>query len=153
MPTNQWGNATWLLFHTLAAQIDEDKFNNNKIILIDIVVSTCSHLPCPICMNDAKNIINKANINNIQNKADFIEFLRQFHNIVNIKLGNKTYSEEEIVNMYDKKNLVNVINHFIQIYSRSSGNMKMIAQSFQRKNFIKSITPKLNKLITCSTHK
>ena len=153
MPTDKWGNATWLLFHTLAAQIDEDKFNNNKIILIDIIVSTCSHLPCPICMNDAKKIISKANITNIQNKTDFIEFLRQFHNIVNIKLGNKTYSEEEIENMYAKINLVNIISQFIQIYSEPSGNMRMIVHSFQRKNFLKNIIPKLNKLITCCSHK
>ena len=96
MPTDKWGNATWLLFHTLAAQIDESKFEKNKNLLIEIITTTCAHLPCPTCTKDASNIIKRGNLHNIKTKSDFVEFLRQFHNIVNIKLHKKSYSAEEI---------------------------------------------------------
>lgn len=153
MPTDKWGNATWLLFHTLAAQIQEDKFIEKRDLLIEIIVTTCSHLPCPTCTKDASGIIKRANLHNIKNKSDFIEFLRQFHNIVNIKLQKKTYSSEEILTKYNKVNLVQTMQHFINMFSNSSGNMKMIVHSFQRQNFIKLLAPKLQKIAeSCHSH-
>jgi len=146
MPTKEWGNATWLLFHTLAAQIDETKFAEFKNLLILIITTTCHNLPCPICTQDASNILKKANIHNINTKEDFIEFLRQFHNIVNIKLQQKTFSIEEL-KIYNKIHLINVINNFINLYIKPSGNMKMIINSFQRQNFINQITPKLKLIV------
>lgn len=146
MPTKEWGNATWLLFHTLAAQIDETKFTEFKNSLISIITTTCHNLPCPMCSQDASNILKKANIHNINTKKDFIEFLRQFHNIVNIKLQHKTFSIEEL-KIYDNVHLVNVINNFINLYIKPSGNMKMIINTFQRQNFINQIIPKLKLII------
>ena len=149
MPTDIWGNATWLLFHTLAAQIDENQFVKNRNLLVEIITTTCAHLPCPTCTKDATNIIKRANLHNIKTKKDFIEFLRQFHNIVNIKLNKKSYSEEEIKTKYNKVNLVNVIQNFVNIFSNPSGNMRMITHSFQQQNFIKQLIPKLQKLAQC----
>jgi len=147
MPTDIWGNATWILFHTLSVQINSEKFKENKMELIEIIRSICTHLPCPICTADAINILNKAYINNIKTKEDFIEFLRQFHNIVNIKLGKQEFLKEEINKKYTRLNLINIINHFLNIFSKSSGNMKMIAYSFQRQKIIKELKPKLQKIL------
>ena len=116
MPTDIWGNATWLLFHTLSVQINSKKFEENKMEIIEIIRSICLHLPCHICTSDAKIILNKAYINNIKTKEDFIEFIRQFHNIVNIKLGKQEFLKEEINKKYSTLNLVNIINHFLNIF-------------------------------------
>lgn len=151
MPTDTWGNATWLLFHTIAAQIQEDKFAENRDLLVDVIITTCSNLPCPTCTKDASSILKRANLHNIKNKNDFIEFLRQFHNIVNIKLHKKTYSLDEIENKYNRVNLHQTSEHFINVFSKSSGNMKMIIHTFQRQNFVKQLIPKLEQLIkNCS---
>ena len=147
MPTDTWGNATWLLFHTIAAQIQEDKFIENRNLLVEVIVTTCSNLPCPTCTKHASSIIKRANLHNIKTKNDFIEFLRQFHNIVNIKLNKKTYTIDEIKNKYNRIDLVQITQHFINVFSKSSGNMKMIINTFQRQNFIKQLIPKLQKLV------
>jgi hypothetical protein len=147
MPTKEWGNITWILFHTLAAQIKESNFSKSRNLLIEFVITTCNHLPCPVCTQDASNILKKANIQNIKTKENFIEFLRQFHNIVNLKLNNKTVSEDEIKNMYKKVHLVNIINNFIQLYAKPSGNMKLIIHSYQRQSYINKTVPILTNLI------
>ena len=147
MPTNTWGNITWLLFHTLAAQIDKNKFVQNKDQIITIITKTCAHLPCPTCTRDATEILKKANLKNINTKSDFIEFLRQFHNIVNIKLNNKTVSKEELINMYKKNNLIKIVNLFIKVYTTSYGNMKMMTHNFHKDQFIKQIIPELQSLL------
>ena len=136
MSTKTWGNITWLLWHTLAAQINETEFINNKNILIKLVIDTCHNLPCPTCTNDAKNIINKAYINRIQTKNDFIEFLRQLHNIVNIKLNKPTLSKELLNTKYHNVNLVLVIKSFIYIYRTQYGNIKMMIHNYRKEQFI-----------------
>ena len=153
MPTKEWGNATWLLFHTIAAQIDETKFKEVRSELIDVIIVTCSHLPCPVCTQDASAILKKAYLHKIKTKDHFIEFLRQFHNIVNIKLDQKTFSKEEIENMYNNNNLITVTNNFVNLYLKPSGNMKMIIHTFQRQNFINKILPILKNIINNCLHK
>lgn len=153
MPTKDWGNATWLLFHTIAAQIDETKFEKVKSQLIDVIIDTCDHLPCPMCTQDAGTILKKAYIHKIKTKDHFIEFLRQFHNIVNIKLDQKTFSKEEIKDMYNNMNLITISNNFVNLYLKPTGNMKMIIHTFHRQNFMNKIIPILKNIINNCLHK
>ena len=53
MPTNVWGNATWLFFHVLVENVRQENFEKLKPLIIDIIKDTCSHLPCPYCAEDA----------------------------------------------------------------------------------------------------
>ena len=126
MSTKEWGNITWKFFHTLAEQINESKFPEVRDKLVNIVTTTCEHLPCPDCSEHATRILKKAYIKNIRTKKHFIEFLRQFHNIVNIKLSKKTYNNEEIKDMYNKNNLTQIIYQLISIYSKPTNNSKMM---------------------------
>ena len=66
MSNKEWGTITWIFFHTLAEQINENKFDKVKPLMIKIVTDTCHHLPCPFCRKDATNIIKQAYINRIQ---------------------------------------------------------------------------------------
>ena len=145
---NEWGNITWALFHTLAVQIDKDKFLQVKDKLIMIITKTCQHLPCPVCSKDATEILKKANINNIHTKDDLIEFLRQFHNIVNVKLKKKTMDKQKLENMYKKNNLAEIIQLFIKIYKTSYGNMKLMMHNFHKEQFIKQLQPQLINILT-----
>ena len=147
MSTKEWGNITWKLFHTLAAQIDEDKFSEVREKLINIVIETCNHLPCPDCSDDASNkILKRASIKNIRTKIHFIEFLRQMHNIVNIKLFKKTFTMEEIKDMYNDVNLGATIQQFIYIYSKPTASPRLMAHNMHKKQFIKSFLLKLNEI-------
>jgi hypothetical protein len=147
MSNKEWGNITWSLFHNLAARVKEDKFSEVKDKLINIVISTCNNLPCPICMEHASNhILKRAYIGNIKTKEHFIEFLRQMHNIVNIKLHKKNYTIEEIKDMYLNENLGSIINNFFRIYSIQYHNMRLMANSMNRKIFLKKFANNLNEI-------
>jgi hypothetical protein len=153
MTTKEWGNLTWKLFHTLAAQIRDQDFFRVKDQLIDIVISTCHHLPCPTCTKDAISITTHAKIHDIQTKQDFIEFVRQLHNVVNIKLNKKTYSQSEIKDMYNKIHLANLMTSFIKTYNKTYGNMKMMTHNYHKQKYIAVLIPKLKHVINfCNSH-
>ena len=139
MSNKEWGNITWSFFHTLAARIDESKFHKIRNLVIDLIIDTCKHLPCPVCREDATNIINKSYIQNIQTKRHLVEFLRQLHNIVNIKLHKKIFTEIETKNRYINYNLNKVFEEFTKIYSISYHNMKLNQTDFHKKNFIQKV--------------
>jgi hypothetical protein len=148
MSNKAWGNATWILFHTLAQQIKEDEFIKEKSRLINFVKRTCTHLPCPKCAADATRIVSRAYVDRIETKDDFIEFLRQFHNIVNTKLQKPALSAEEVELKYKRAKIHLVIQNFFSILSVSYGNMKMLIHSYQRQQFIRSQQEYLNNLLT-----
>lgn len=143
MSNSEWGNAAWILFHTLAQQIKEQEFPRQRTKLINFVVQTCSYLPCPVCAQSASAILNRAYLSKIVTKADFIEFVRQFHNIVNNKLHKPIMSVEDIGNKYNMSRLDIVIEHFLRTLSVSYGNMRMLVQSYQRQSYIRTQRPLL----------
>ena len=140
MPTNLWGKHTWIFFHTLVENVRQDKFNEMKPLVIDILKDTCRYLPCPYCAEDATKILNQSYINNIRNREDLIEFVRQFHNIVNIKLNNKTYTIDEMKNLnYKQYNFTIVVNNLFNLFNINYGAMKLITYNMHRKNFLKRL--------------
>ena len=146
MYKKEWGNVTWKFFHTFAESIEDDMFPQIKDTAIDIIVGICNNLPCPICQKDARITIQKAYIKKIETKKHFKEFLRQFHNIVNIKLHKKTYSASEVENMYKNINIHEVINEFIYIYNKREFNIKLMTNNLHKNIFIKSFINKINSI-------
>ena len=127
MSQKEWGNITWILFHTLAEKINENNFHNVKHIFIEFINDTCSNLPCPICASHAIQTLKKANFGLINSKADMIEFLRQFHNIVNLRIDNPTVQKEFVITKYKKAILGQVVLEFNKIYSHKYGNFEVNA--------------------------
>ena len=147
MSTKEWGNITWKLFHTLVAQIKEEHFDKVKNKLVNIVINTCKNLPCPFCAEHASNkVLKRAYIQNIKTKEHFIEFIRQLHNIVNIKLMKKVYSINEVNNMYKNENLGIIINEFFKIYSIQYHNMRLMTNSMYRKIFLNDLMNDLHSI-------
>ena len=145
MSNKVWGNITWKLFHSLSMQIDETEFSNVKNTLINIIINTCHNLPCPFCADHASNhVLKRAYINNIKTKAHFIEFLRQLHNIVNIKLQKRQLSMTEINDMYTNENLRNTIYEFMRLYSIQYHNMRLMSHNMHRQQFLKDLIVDLN---------
>tara|TARA_B100001093_G_C26770247_1_gene989799 strand:+ start:547 stop:1002 length:456 start_codon:yes stop_codon:yes gene_type:complete len=144
MSSKEWGNITWKFFHTIAERVNESKFPEIKHIMIKIIVNTCNNLPCPECKEHASNIIKQSYTNNIKTKKHYIEFLRQLHNIVNIKLNKKIYSDEEIKNMYINENLSEILFKFKSIYSKNQIAERMITHNLRKKQFLISLLNDLN---------
>lgn len=134
-----WGPNIWFFFHGLAEKINEDKFNENKENLIEIIKIICNNLPCPECSNDAKQLINKTNFNIINTKEDFKKYIFNFHNHINKKIGNPTFIYENLDEKYCKINIFIAFNNLIQIFSMNSKNPKLMQNSMVRQSSIKNI--------------
>lgn len=141
-----WGNLTWRFFHTLADKVDENKFINIRRDLINIVLNICNNLPCPDCSEHAGKLLKKAYIEKIVNKNDFKEFLRQFHNIVNIKLEKKCVSKKELDDLYKNENLYVILNKLVYTYLSIKTSERMMNYNFQKKLYLRKLVADINRL-------
>ena len=151
MSQNVWGAITWLLFHSFAEKIHEEQFITIKDRFITFIKDTCLHLPCPICSSHAVEVLKQSNMKLINTKADMIEFLRQFHNIVNIKLDKPIIDKNYVITYYKNVNLNAVILQFIRAYSHKYGNYEI--KAFQRANerrlYLKGAISNINSILPC----
>jgi hypothetical protein len=134
MTPNEWGPPIWTLFHTLAEKIKEENFSTTSKQLMFYIKRICATLPCPECSQHASRFLSRVNIQGIQCKTDLRNILYIFHNVVN-KRKNKPLFNNDNLTTYATKNKINVYNNFVSAY-QTKGNMKLLADSFQRKLII-----------------
>ena len=146
MSKKDWGNISWILMHSLAQKVTENKFVNCKEILIKIIFDICNNLPCPDCREHANKLLKTSNINKISNKKQLISFLCEFHNIVNKKLKKPTKNIEEVEKKYSGAKLNMIVITFLKVYNSVIYNEKMLADSFRRRIFLKKLLEDLVKL-------
>ncbi len=153
-PPEVWGPPVWTLFHVLAENINESYYKMIAAGLFGLIRRTCLYLPCPECSKDATNILNNVNPQSIQTKQGLINTMYLFHNQVNSKKKKMLFNFSQM-SKYKNINMIKVFNNFASVYN-TTGNMKLIAESFQRKLiladfrkwFIKHIRLFVNPLIT-----
>ena len=133
-----WGNATWYLFHTMAEKIREEHFTTTKYEIFAFIVKICSILPCPECSQHASSILKQANIHNIKTKIHFIEFLRQFHNMVNKRLNKPEFTAEEVASKYRTAVTSQIILYFFQNFRVNTADNKLRLVSFRRDRILQS---------------
>jgi len=137
MKKKEWGNAVWLLFHTLAIKLKEEHVSE-LLILIFHISQICSNLPCPDCLEHASSVMNRVNKNYISSSNDkLVTFLWEFHNNVNKKIKGQYYSKDKLT-IYNSANTINVIKNFINVFSATSNNEKMVMYGFHRSQYIKT---------------
>ena len=134
MSPNQWGPPTWNLFHTLAEKIKEDQYPIIGLQLYYQIMQICHQLPCPECSDHAKLFLSKINTNNLKPKNELKNMLYVFHNNVNGRKNNPQYKYENL-EIYKSKNIINVFNEFSKNFT-SNGNMKLLADNFQRRQML-----------------
>lgn len=148
MKKKDWGNAVWILFHTLAEKI-KPEYSEELIVIVSHITSICNNLPCPDCQQHASRVMAQVNKNAIAaSKETLIEFLWKFHNEVNKRIKAAFYTKESL-DKYKTANTINVIKYFIQIMSKTSNNEKTMLHGFHRnlymKKFIEYINANINK--------
>lgn len=148
MKKKVWGNAVWLLFHTLAEKL-KDEYKTELGTLVTHIVNICNNLPCPSCQQHASHVmmnINKASISS--SKEALINFLWSFHNNVNARIKTGLYPKESL-EVYTRANTFNVVQNFITIMNATSNNEKTMLHGFHRnmymKQFIDYIKNNINK--------
>jgi hypothetical protein len=132
-----WGPATWTLFHVLAEKINEFVYPRIAGQLFDVIRRICSALPCPECAQDATIFLSKVKIQELRSKNDFKNMIYMFHNYVNAKKRRPLFNYANL-EIYKRYNIVSVFNRFISVY-HTKGNMRLLAESFQRQIIIKNI--------------
>ena len=146
MNSKYWGTITWIFFHTFAEKIKDEEFENNKALFINIIINTCNHLPCPECSEHASKVLKQAYLNNIKIKKNFVEFLRQFHNIVNIKTNKKEFTREEIKDLYNNNNLSLVLINLIRTYKSIKTSERLMMYNFYRDKFLTQLYNDIQKI-------
>ena len=131
MSTNVWGPPTWILFHTLIAKLTDDGFNTVGLQLFNYIKRICNNLPCPDCAQHATQFLSRVNMATIKTKDDLRNTMYIFHNMVN-KRKNKPMYHVNDLEKYKSNNSVEKYNNFI-MHFKTKGNMKLLADSFQRK--------------------
>jgi hypothetical protein len=143
MKKKVWGNAVWLLFHTLAQKL-KDEYASELIILFTHISSICNNLPCPDCQQHASRVmmqVNRANVTS--SKQAMIDFLWNFHNSVNIRTKTALFPKESL-NVYTRANTFNIVKHFITIMNATSNNEKTMLHGFHRGLYIKQFIEYIN---------
>lgn len=146
MNSKYWGTITWIFFHTFAEKIKDEHFENNKEFFINIIINTCNHLPCPECSEHATKVLGQAYLNNIKTKKHFVEFLRQFHNIVNIKTNKKELTSEEIMDLYKNNNLSLILINLIHTYKSIKTSERLMMYNFYRDKFLSQLNNDVQKI-------
>ncbi len=136
-PPSVWGPPIWLLFHTLAEKINEEHFNKLIPTLFTFIRRICMYLPCPECSQHATRFLSNVKPNQIANKNDFKSMLYFFHNTVNKRKNKKPFDYADM-EKYKYSNLIYAFNSFVCVYN-TKGNMKLLAESFQRQLIIKDL--------------
>jgi hypothetical protein len=116
----EWGNACWYLFHTLAEKLRQDQ-EAEIPTLFDEIKNICSNLPCPTCSVHATAMLASVRPNSVRTKEDLINVLVEFHNSVNNRLNKPFFTREECREKYKKAVLTNIVNHFIHVFGKPTG--------------------------------
>ena len=143
MKKKVWGNAVWLLFHTLAEKL-KDEYKAEVSILLSHITNICGNLPCPECQQHASRVmvsVNKANISS--SKQSLIDFLWSFHNSVNQKTKTAFYPKESL-EVYKRANTINVIKNFINVMTANSNSEKTMLHGFHRTLYMKQFIEYIN---------
>lgn len=143
----QWGNITWYLFHGIAEKIKEDKFSENKDLIIKIIKLVCSNLPCPDCSEHATTTLNAVNFDSIKTKDNLKDFLFKFHNIVNQKTNKPVFKKEELDAKYKNIVMPIIFNYFFKVYSINNRSEKMMMYTAFKNQFLAELRKNLNILI------
>jgi hypothetical protein len=136
-PPEVWGPATWTLLHVLAEKVNDVIYPRIVGQMFDIIKRICSALPCPECAQDATIFLSKVRLHELRTKNDFKNMIYMFHNYVNAKKRKPLFNYANL-EIYKRYNIVSVFNRFISVY-HTKGNMKLLAESFQRQLVVKTV--------------
>ena len=111
MKIAEWGPETWLLLHTIAEKIYDDKFNSCKNDIFIIITLIATSVPCPFCRTHAADYLKLHKINQCKTKQDLKMFIFNFHNNVNGKLKKTQFSFSGL-SKYSQVNFANIVQKY-----------------------------------------
>lgn len=142
--TKYWGPITWILIHSIYANVNQEQFNTLYLEINNVIKKIITLLPCDECKNHAINYlkINNFNVNerNIEKQRVFFYI---FHNNVNRRLHKPQFRD---FSKYSAANLNAILYNFSIIFSQNLGNRNSLSNSFHRRLLIKNVKTIINKI-------
>ena len=132
-----WGPPVWTLFHVLATKINENDYTRLIPQLFGLIKRICNFLPCPDCAEHATRFLASVTSSQIDTKRKFINMLYVFHNMVNTRKSKPLFNYDKI-NNYNNIPIMPALYNFTAVYN-TKGNMKLLAEAFQRQLVIKDL--------------
>jgi len=133
MLKNIWGPSIWNLFHGISYNQTSDKYEDIQNA-INIIVTVCYNLPCPICSQHAKVHLAKYSLTKINTRSKLKQFVYVFHNAVNKDLQKPQFPQEGLV-IYETMDFNSILNQFFYVIKniRTAG---LTLYSFHREDII-----------------
>jgi hypothetical protein len=92
-----WGPGTWLLLHSISFNYT----TNKKKEVENFLYSLNDVLPCRYCRESMTKHIKKYPPN-LNSRREFVTWMIDFHNLVNVSLGKSIVSFDEAISIYEK---------------------------------------------------
>lgn len=136
-----WGPFMWFILHIITFNYPDEPTIFIKESYRDFFISLKNVIPCDHCSKHyAKHIQNYPITPHLDNKKKLIEWLIYIHNKVNISLGKRTYTINEVLDTYEKIDPISpfaiqsldVKNKITETYNKS----KFVEENFKKKNKI-----------------
>ena len=147
MSKQEWGNATWFIFHGLAMKV-KDEYPKEYINILYFFKKICQVLPCPDCKMHATETNNKAHLGLINSNDKLKDYLWQFHNRVNKRLGKKYFTYEQHNNLYNTVQVRMLLSPFFHAMSAKTPNALMMSAVYRQRALIE-----FNKYIKSNIYK
>lgn len=102
-----WGPSAWNYLHTCSFAYSEIPNDINREEIYNFLIYFAKVIPCNMCRQDFIKYLNeqlpeKMNSDHFSSRRKLVRFLIDAHNYVNIKLGKRIYSYEEVYKMYTR---------------------------------------------------
>lgn len=138
MSKEQWGRATWYLFHTLSHNLKPER---TDLVgpLLNVILNMCANLPCQDCSGHAERTMASLRKDMIKTPRDLAMMMWMFHNKVNERLRARHMTLEEHDEMYSRARLVEVVNHFMAVMNQRMGNERAMVYSMSRRNAVAGV--------------
>ena len=98
-----WGPKLWFVIHTIALNFPDEPTYNDIRNTEQFFESLKYNIPCDKCrVHYTQRITKNPIINHLKNSDTLFRYTIELHNDVNLSLGKRTYTYDEVVNFYKK---------------------------------------------------
>lgn len=117
MNQNIWGPSLWLILHSITLLYPLDPCQKDKDNMMQFLQGLGHVVLCDICKTHYNRNL-KENPPRLDNRKDFFEWMVDFHNEVNGRTGKRSYTYEEVRQIYNTK-----YNNTFELVSKNGNNL------------------------------
>ncbi len=101
MDSNKWGTNLWFFLHSVSMNYPPNPTEQDKLHMRNFIYSISYILPCSECRENFRTHLITIPIR-LESKKDFVYWVIDIHNQVNIQLGKRVVNHNEVIQAYEK---------------------------------------------------